>query len=72
MHFMLAALGLKLPVLADEAAVDVPAEIAELAEKRWQAKQAKDWPAADAARKELDAAGWIIKDGKDGYQVLRK
>jgi cysteinyl-tRNA synthetase len=50
----------------------VPAEIAELAEKRWQAKQAKDWPAADAARKELDAAGWIIKDGKDGYQVLRK
>jgi cysteinyl-tRNA synthetase len=72
MHFMLEALGLKLPVLADEAAVDVPAEIAELAEKRWQAKQAKDWPAADAARKELDAAGWIIKDGKDGYQVLRK
>lgn len=72
-HFLLQALGLVLSaVAADDAAVDVPADIAELAEKRWQAKQAKDWGTADVVRKELDAAGWIIKDSKDGYQVLKK
>jgi cysteinyl-tRNA synthetase len=70
LHFMLEALGLKLP--PDVEAAEIPADIAALAEIRWQAKQSKDWAAADEARKELDAAGWIIKDGKDGYQVLRK
>lgn len=72
LHFILEAIGVKLPPVIDEAAVEVPADIAELAEKRWQAKQSKDWPAADAYRKELDALGWIIKDSKDGYQAVRK
>lgn len=72
LHFMLEAFGLQLPELAEEAATEVPAEIAALAERRWQAKQAKDWAAADLLRQELDAAGWIVKDAKDGYQVLKK
>jgi cysteinyl-tRNA synthetase len=72
LHFILEAIGVKLPPIIDEATVEVPADIAELAEKRWQAKQSKDWPAADAFRKELDALGWIIKDNKDGYQAVRK
>lgn len=72
LHFMLEAFGLQLPELAEEAATEVPAEIAVLAERRWQAKQAKDWAAADLLRQELDAAGWIVKDAKDGYQVLKK
>lgn len=71
-HFMLHALGLQLPGLAEEVASEIPADIAALAKKRWQAKQDKDWAAADALRKELEAAGWIIKDSKDGYQVLPK
>lgn len=71
-HYLLNALGLQLPTVADEVVNEVPPEIADLAEKRWQAKQAKDWAAADVLRKELDAAGWIIKDGKDTYQVLKK
>jgi cysteinyl-tRNA synthetase len=69
---MLEALGLRLPPILDEAAVEVPAEVAALADQRWNAKQSKDWAAADALRKELDALGWIIKDGKDGYQVMPK
>jgi cysteinyl-tRNA synthetase len=40
-----------------------------LAEKRWAAKQAKDFATADALRKELAAAGWSMLDGKDGYQL---
>jgi cysteinyl-tRNA synthetase len=67
---MLKALGLNLPTEAEEA--EIPEEIATLAEARWQAKLAKDWPAADVARKELDAAGWIIKDSKDSYQIVKK
>jgi cysteinyl-tRNA synthetase len=72
LHFMLEALGLRLPPILDEVAVEVPAEVAALAEQRWNAKQSKEWAAADALRKELDALGWIIKDGKDGYQVMPK
>jgi cysteinyl-tRNA synthetase len=48
---------------------DVPAQITALAEKRWAAKQAKDFAGADALRKELTAAGWSMLDGKDGYKL---
>ena len=45
-----------------------------IAEKRWAAKQAKDWNGADAFRKELAAAGWNMKDAKDSYtlELLKK
>jgi cysteinyl-tRNA synthetase len=69
---MLASLGLKLPVLSQDTAAEVPDEIADLAERRWQAKNAKDWPTADSLRKELESLGWLIKDSKDGYQILPK
>ena len=45
------------------------AAITALADKRWAAKQAKDWAGADALRKELAAAGWSMLDGKDGYKL---
>ncbi|HTL67989.1 MAG TPA: cysteine--tRNA ligase [Lacunisphaera sp.] len=48
---------------------EAPAAITALAEKRWAARAAKDWAAADALRKELAAAGWTMKDGKDGYTL---
>jgi cysteinyl-tRNA synthetase len=64
------ALGLDLtePVAAK---VEIPAEITALAEKRWAAKQAKDFAGADALRKELTAAGWSMLDRKDGYEVKK-
>lgn len=72
LHFMLEALGLRLPSVGAGAAADVPAEITALAERRWQARLARDWPASDALRQELDALGWTVKDGKDGWQLLPK
>jgi cysteinyl-tRNA synthetase len=48
---------------------EVPAQITALAEKRWAAKLAKDFTAADALRKELGAAGWTMLDGKEGYKL---
>lgn len=53
----------------ESASTEIPAEIAALAEKRWTAKQAKDWPTADALRNEIQAAGWTMKDRKDGYDL---
>ena len=40
-----------------------------LAAKRWAAKQAKDFAAADALRKELAAAGWSMLDSKTDYKL---
>jgi cysteinyl-tRNA synthetase len=61
------ALGLDLNVTAPTA--EIPAAITALAEKRWAAKQSKDWAGADVLRKELTAAGWSMLDGKDGYKL---
>ena len=52
--------------------VAAPAEIVELAKRRADAKAAKDWAMADALRAEIDAAGWTVLDGKDGYKIVKK
>ncbi|MEM0896749.1 MAG: cysteine--tRNA ligase, partial [Verrucomicrobiota bacterium] len=52
-----------------ESEIEVPGNIAELAERRWQAKQSKDWSEADRFRDELAEKGWQVKDGKEGYSV---
>lgn len=66
------ALGLKLPLIEDKVEVDAPAEIAEMAQARWQAKQDKDWGEADRLRDELAASGWEIKDTKEGFELCPK
>lgn len=68
---VLFALGFKLEQSEDlNADVDIPKEIAEMAEARWQAKQAKNWGEADALRAKLTEAGWTVKDSKDGYEIM--
>jgi len=49
--------------------VEAPEEIKVLAQKRWDAKQTKDWAAADQLRAELTEKGWTIKDSKDGFEI---
>lgn len=62
------ALGLDLtPPAAPKA--EIPAAVVALADKRWAAKQARDWAAADAFRAEITAAGWAMLDRKDGYSL---
>jgi cysteinyl-tRNA synthetase len=62
------ALGFDLAAAAPKKP-DAPAEVTALAEKRWAAKQAKDFATADALRKDLAAAGWSMLDRKDGYSL---
>ncbi len=70
LHFILTCFGFMLP--AGEEQQEVPDDIRALAEKRWAARNAKDWPEADLLRKELDSAGWLMKDGREGYALSRK
>jgi cysteinyl-tRNA synthetase len=66
---VLAALGLTLPEVTG---VEVPTEIEELARLRWEARQNKDWEASDRYRDELAEKGWVVKDGREGYEVVPK
>ena len=50
----------------------VSAEVRELLEKRSAARAAKDWPASDAIRKQIEELGWIVKDTKDGQKLTKK
>ena len=63
------ALGLDLSTAPAAPKAAVPEEITTLAEKRWAAKQAKDFASADTLRKEIAAAGWSMLDRKDGYSL---
>mgnify|MGYP001453091236 FL=1 len=65
---ILFALGLDLTEPAKPKA-EVPAEVAALAEQRWAAKAAKNWPEADRLRGAIAALGWTMLDRKDGYSL---
>jgi cysteinyl-tRNA synthetase len=49
----------------------VPPEIMEMAEKRFNARAAKDWTTADAMRDQLKEAGWVVEDSSDGFRVKK-
>ncbi len=73
LHYVLHALGLDLAQEMDRpAATAAPAEVQALAQQRWEAKQQKDWAAADVLRQQVDALGWTIKDTKDGFSLVAK
>jgi cysteinyl-tRNA synthetase len=61
--------ALGLPLGGDAAAV--PDEVAALVRRRDEARAARDWEAADAARDELVAAGWVVEDTPTGTRVRR-
>jgi cysteinyl-tRNA synthetase len=50
----------------------IPSDIIELAAERWNAKISRDFAKSDELRKILDEKGWIIKDAKDNYEIIRK
>ena len=50
----------------------VPAEVADLLNRRAQARTAKDWAESDRLRDEISRLGWQVKDSKEGQTVTRK
>jgi cysteinyl-tRNA synthetase len=49
----------------------VPGEIQDLADRRQEARAAKDFATADTLRTRLAEAGWTVEDSADG-PVLRR
>ncbi len=49
-----------------------PAAVTALADQRAVARSAKDFAESDRLRDEIAAAGWVVRDGADGYQLSEK
>ncbi len=64
-------LGLNIDKNTDVSITQVPQEIIDLAQERWEAKQNKNYALADELRGKITDLGYSIKDSKDGY-VLEK
>lgn len=65
-----AAFGWQLPVCSDEKKVTIPPAVQAIAERRWQAKQEKNWSVADALRDTLTKEGWQVMDKSDHYLLV--
>lgn len=50
----------------------IPQEIINLANKRLEAKKNKDFALSDEIRNQVENLGFIIKDDKDGYEIIAK
>jgi cysteinyl-tRNA synthetase len=62
----LAVFGLEAGTEAGEA----PEAVHELAERRREARTARDFEEADRLRAEIDAAGWEVQDVADGFRLV--
>ena len=54
------------------AKAEVPAEVQSLLDARAAARAAKNWAESDRLRDAIAAAGWTVKDSKDGQTVTKK
>ena len=54
------------------AKAEVPAEIQALLDERAAARAAKNWAESDRLRDAIAAAGWVVKDSKQGQSVSKK
>ena len=52
--------------------VEIPAEIQALLDQRAEARKAKNWAESDRLREEIAAAGWLVKDSKDGQSCTKR
>ncbi len=65
---MLGVLGLA--NLLDAAPAQAPPEVVALAQEREQARSARDFARADELRDAIAAAGWVVRDGADGFELF--
>jgi cysteinyl-tRNA synthetase len=51
---------------------EAPGEVVDLARRRQQARAGRDFGEADRLRAEIEAAGWVVRDAGDGFQLVPK
>jgi cysteinyl-tRNA synthetase len=49
-----------------------PPGVVELAERRRDARERRDFESADRLRVEIEEAGWDVRDVRDGFQLVPK
>jgi cysteinyl-tRNA synthetase len=64
-----AALGLGLRGEVDD---QIDPASAELVRRRDEAREQRDWAAADRLRDELTRGGWVVEDGAEGTRIRRR
>ncbi len=57
--------------LLEQEKLDIPQDVIDLAEKREQARKAKDFALSDKLRDEIKAKGYQVDDQKDGYKIKK-
>ena len=65
-------LGLDIEKYAVEEKIDVPKEVLDLAEQRWQAKLNRNYTLSDDLRNKISILGYEILDSKENYQITKK
>jgi cysteinyl-tRNA synthetase len=55
--------------LEPETEIAIPAEVAQLAEQRENARLEKNWKGSDELRERISALGWDVRDTKDGQKL---
>lgn len=50
---------------------EIPAQVKQIAEERWTARQNKDWAKSDELRNTLATLGYAVKDAKTGYTLTK-
>jgi cysteinyl-tRNA synthetase len=58
--------------LEPETEIAIPAEVAQLAEQRVNARREKNWKGSDELRDRISALGWDVRDTKDGQKLTRR
>ena len=61
---------LALANLLDQALAETPDEVIALAHERDRARAARDFARADQLRDAIAAAGWVVRDGPAGFELL--
>lgn len=62
-------LGLR---LGEEEKIELPEDIQKIVDERKIARENRDWAKSDELRDVLNEKGYIVKDSKDGMEVLKK
>jgi cysteinyl-tRNA synthetase len=58
--------------LEAETEIAIPAEVAQLAKERENARREKNWKQSDVLRERILALGWEVRDTKDGPKLTRR
>jgi cysteinyl-tRNA synthetase len=58
--------------LEAETDVAIPDEVAQIAQRRENARREKDWKRSDELREQISALGWEVRDTKDGPKLTRR